>query len=511
MPHQTKPNDPTSYALGHTIGDFPELASALGQGKKAPTLEDIAKMRGQKLQGTTFVDTNNTDNFINQANQFGVSGTNMNALGFGGLSKFIPQAQNIYTQLLSKSPEQQAKEDRINTGLLFLNFFSNLGAQSSQPGATGLGATNVAIQDTANKYIQQVEANRKKQEAERKGVVNLARQMKATSDARELALAKLKPKVVTLYKMPDNKKAGANTMQVIEGGAEYLNLTAKGGGYSVDKPDFGKVTEDDFGDKVYVGGIYDGQKFSEVQNANKIDNNENVDTESEDNEGNIVSTKPKLMRLTKTQHSQAKDFRKTIMDETKDFRKDIQTGYLKIMQFYDNRDPIGDYSLAVGYAKMIDPGSVAREGEVNAVANSGSIPDTLKAQLLNALTGNGRLPQRVRAGIYNRAIEIFNTERGKALEIINKVNESWSSQIGGRTDQLGHILHYTVEPEADVSKKVDISKIPETKDFVFNEEAIKKMTIEQLRDIIAFQNLTVPQLQFIGNLVKEKRKKKKAD
>ena len=34
------------------------------------------------------------------------------------------------------------------------------------------------------------------------------------------------------------------------------------------------------------------------------------------------------------------------------------------------------------------------------------------------------------------------------------------------------------------------------------------MTIEQLRDVIAFQNLTVPQLQFIGNLVKEKKKAK---
>jgi hypothetical protein len=158
---------------------------------------------------------------------------------------------------------------------------------------------------------------------------------------------------------------------------------------------------------------------------------------------------------------------------------------------------------------MIDPGSVAREGEVSAVANSGSIPDTLKAQLLNALTGNGRLPQRVRAGIYNRAIEIFNTERKKALEIIDAVNKSWSSQIG-RDDQIDHILHYKIEPESNL-EKVDLSKIPETKDFVFNEEAIKKMTIEQLRDIIAFQNLTVPQLQFIGNLVKEKKKKKKAD
>jgi len=307
--------------------------------------------------------------------------------------------------------------------------------------------------------------------------------------------------------MPDSTKAGANIMQVVEGSPEYVNLTTNNGGYSVTKPDLGSVTENDFGDKVYVGGIYDGQKLTDVQNEQKIDKNENVDTESEDDQGNIVSTEPTLIRLTKTQHSQAKDFRKTIMDETKDFRKDIQTGYLKIMQFYNNRDPIGDYSLAVGYAKMIDPGSVAREGEVNAVANSGSIPDTLKAQLLNALTGNGRLPQRVRAGIYNRAIEIFNTERLKALQIIDKANKSWSSQVG-RDDQLGHILHYTVEPEADVSKKVDLSKISETKDFVFNEEAIKGMTVEKLRDVIAFQNLTPNQLIFVGNLVKEKLKAK---
>lgn len=164
-------------------------------------LEDIIKNLNIDiaLKDGINVPSEQTDNFINQANQFGVSGTNMNALGFGGLNKFIPQAQNIYTKLLSKSPEQQAKEDRINTGLLFLNFFSNLGAQSSQPGATGLGATNLAIQDTANKYIQQVEANRKRKDAERKGVVNLAMQLKTAKDARDLALGKAKrgaPKTV---------------------------------------------------------------------------------------------------------------------------------------------------------------------------------------------------------------------------------------------------------------------------------------------------------------------------
>jgi hypothetical protein len=415
---------------------------------------------------------------------------------------------NVY-----KIDEPTQREKDINLGRMALKFFTDMSVAASKPGATvlssGVTAGQSLAEDYLNKALLREQTKKKTEQAKKAGGLSLAMQLKSAQDAKELALAKIKPKVVTLYKMPDNKKAGAKTMQVVEGGAEYLNLTAKGGGYSVDKPDFGSVTENDFGDKVYVGGIYDGRLLKDVQNENRIDNNENVDTESEDNEGNIVSTKPKLMRLTKAQHSQAKDFRKTIMDQTKDFRQDIQPGYLKIIQFYNNRDPIGDYSLAVGYAKMIDPGSVAREGEVSAVANSGSIPDTLKAQLLNALTGNGRLPQRVRAGIYNRAIEIFNTERKKALEIIDAVNKSWSSQIG-RDDQIDHILHYKIEPESNL-EKVDLSKIPETKDFVFNEEAIKKMTIEQLRDIIAFQNLTVPQLQFIGNLVKEKKKKKKAD
>ena len=67
--------------------------------------------------------------------------------------------------------------------------------------------------------------------------------------------------------------------------------------------------------------------------------------------------------------------------------------------------------------------------------------------------------------IYNRAIEIFNTERKKALEIIDAVNKSWSSQIG-RNDQIDHILHYKIEPASEL-EKVDLSKIHRNKRFCF--------------------------------------------
>ena len=504
MPHQTKPNDPASYSYGHTIGDFPELAYALGQGKKAPTLEDIAKMRGQKLQGTTFVDTNNTDNFINQANQFGVSGTNMNALGFGGLSKFIPQAQNIYTQLLSKSPEQQAKEDRINTGLLFLNFFSNLGAQSSQLGATGLGATNVAIQDTANKYIQQVEANRKRKDAERKGVVNLAMQMKATSDARELAKLKLRPKVVPLYKI-DKEKEGEPVKNVVEGSPEYLNLTSVGGNYSVVAPKVPDIYEDDFGVKRYKSGPFANQKVSDVINSDKVAKGENLETESENEEGENNSSIPNLKKLTKVEMGYVKQYRAEIEKLTKDFR-DIQSGYQKIVKFYNTKGAIGDYGLAVQFAKLIDPGSVAREGEVAAVQRAGSLPDTLKAQLINAINGKGGLPERVRAGIYNRAIEIFNTERTKAIDVVNKFKGLLASDLGDNT-QGGRLEFFTIEPEVPTSQLIDLSQIKD-KDFVYNEQEIEKMTVQELTTVLQ-QDLTTEQTQFILKILKKKKKANK--
>ena len=449
-----------------------------------------------------------------QSLQSGASGTNVTTdfSNMGTLGQFMQPAMAIMEDVY-KIDEPTPREKDINLGRMALKFFTDMSVAAGKPGATvlssGVTAGQSLAQDYLNRALIKEQTKKKTKQAQKAGAVSLAMQLKSAQDAKDLALAKLKPKVVTLYKMPDNKKAGAKTMQVIEGGAEYLNLTAKGGGYSVDKPDFGTVTENDFGDKVYVGGIYDGRLFKDVQNENKIDNNENVDTETENDDGSIVSTKPNLMRLTKAQHSQAKDFRKTIMDQTKDFRQDIQPGYLKIIQFYNNRDPIGDYSLAVGYAKMIDPGSVAREGEVSAVANSGSIPDTLKAQLLNALTGNGRLPQRVRAGIYNRAIEIFNTERKKALEIIDAVNKSWSAQIG-RNDQIDHILHYKIEPESEL-EKVDLSKIPLEKEFVFKEENIEKMTVQELIDVISFQELTKPQLEFISNLIQKKKQARKKD
>ena len=120
MPHQTKPGDPASYSYGHTIGDYPELADALVKGEKIPSLEDIKKMRAKDFllslssQGTTIVDTKDTDNFINQQNRLNMGASDTNVLtdfsNMGSLGAFMQPAMAIMDNVYQvDEPTQREK------------------------------------------------------------------------------------------------------------------------------------------------------------------------------------------------------------------------------------------------------------------------------------------------------------------------------------------------------------------------------------------------------------------
>lgn len=128
--------------------------------------------------GNTATANNQTTN--NQ--MFGVSGTNTQALTGGALNNitdYIPQAQTLMSTLYGKTPEQQEREDRINTGTMFLNFFTKMAAEASKPGATGLGAASLAGADTAQLFIDKVNKDRARKLKEKEGVVTLASQLYA--------------------------------------------------------------------------------------------------------------------------------------------------------------------------------------------------------------------------------------------------------------------------------------------------------------------------------------------
>jgi hypothetical protein len=86
----------------------------------------------------------------------------------------------------------------------------------------------------------------------------------------------------------------------------------------------------------------------------------------------------------------------------------VKQGYNNITAFYNNPGSTSDYALAVAFAKILDPGSVAREGEVAAVQNAGARIPALGQALTNAITGEGQLTAQVRQEIAELATKIYS-------------------------------------------------------------------------------------------------------
>jgi hypothetical protein len=92
----------------------------------------------------------------------------------------------------------------------------------------------------------------------------------------------------------------------------------------------------------------------------------------------------------------------------------VKQGYGNITTFYSNPNATSDYALAVAFAKILDPGSVAREGEVEAVRNAGARIPALGQALRNAVTGEGSLTPEVRQQIAELATQIYTERAGAA-------------------------------------------------------------------------------------------------
>jgi hypothetical protein len=92
----------------------------------------------------------------------------------------------------------------------------------------------------------------------------------------------------------------------------------------------------------------------------------------------------------------------------------VKQGYNNITTFYSNPSGTSDYALAVAFAKILDPTSVAREGEVSAVQNAGARIPALGQALTNAVTGEGSLTPEVRQQIAELATFIYSERAAEA-------------------------------------------------------------------------------------------------
>lgn len=126
--------------------------------------------------------------------------------------------------------------------------------------------------------------------------------------------------------------------------------------------------------------------------------------------------------LSKDQMTALNSLRDDLRTELKPFEI-VKSGYNNITTFYDNPGSTSDYALAVAFAKILDPGSVAREGEVAAVQNAGAKIPALGQALKNAITGEGSLSPAVREEIARLATEIYRERAQEANQIISGYGE----------------------------------------------------------------------------------------
>jgi len=107
-----------------------------------------------------------------------------------------------------------------------------------------------------------------------------------------------------------------------------------------------------------------------------------------------------------------------------DYRKDIgeypkiRDSYTRILQSAKEPSAAGDLALIFNYMKILDPGSVVREGEFATAQNSGSVPDIIIAKY-NKVKSGERLSPSIRADFVDRASKLYQGQEAQYKKVTN--------------------------------------------------------------------------------------------
>lgn len=98
----------------------------------------------------------------------------------------------------------------------------------------------------------------------------------------------------------------------------------------------------------------------------------------------------------------------------------VRQGYENILYAFNNKSGVSDYALTIAFAKILDPGSVVREGEQAAIANTGGQINSWLSQTSNFFNGDGSLPDDVREQILNFATNNYNKSMKEAQGVYDE-------------------------------------------------------------------------------------------
>ncbi len=100
-------------------------------------------------------------------------------------------------------------------------------------------------------------------------------------------------------------------------------------------------------------------------------------------------------------------FRKEYSDQTKGYQE-VKSAFGRIQASEDNA--VGDLSLIFGYMKMLDPGSVVREGEFATAQNAAGVPERIQ-NIYNKVASGERLSASQRQAFKGQAGKLYETAK----------------------------------------------------------------------------------------------------
>jgi hypothetical protein len=402
---------------------------------------------------------------------YGASSTDPRFIaGMGVLNSLSGGRGDLVQQYVNEAVPLPKKADPY---VAALKFFIEMGKQASQPGATVLGSITGSMGAPVD-YLEAKALERQKAEQARSALgLQIAPSLKPPAKGKadyieavidgqsglytsaEIAKAKAEGKVVSIYEAP---KSGSQNNDLKPFGlidpenlAEIQRVIPSA---SLDAD--GNILLTDA--EAAMAGVrpYIGQKITPSKGPAKEPKISDDGTGTlrytanppeGKNIGDIVFEGVDITGFTQNELQLANSLRDDLTKQIEPFR-DIRSSFSQIDGFYEEaqleNSPVSDYSLAVQYAKVIDPGTAAREGEVAAIATAGAMSSAFKAALTNALMGTGKLSPRMRASIYNNALRIYGTKLPGALATI----ERYKTQSNAQKDGLFNLVGLNVDAES---------------------------------------------------------------
>lgn len=123
--------------------------------------------------------------------------------------------------------------------------------------------------------------------------------------------------------------------------------------------------------------------------------------------------------------------RKEYNDNTKGFTE-VRSAYDRVKASQDNA--VGDLSLIFGYMKMLDPGSVVREGEFATAQNAAGVPDRV-VNLYNRILRGERLNPEQRGAFKTQAGQLYNAAQ-KQEQVVRDGITRIGTAMGLKTENI---------------------------------------------------------------------------